>query len=80
MNSSRSCPAPPPPGRRSSWPSASAPPSPGPGATAPALPHHTVSLGLALTRPGDGSLSAAIARADDLLYRAKMQGRKRVAG
>jgi GGDEF domain-containing protein len=80
MDSPRCCPAPPPPGRRPNWPSASAPPSPGPGATAPALPHHTVSLDLVLTLPGDGSLSAAIARADDLLYRAKMQGRNRVAG
>lgn len=48
------------------------------GAT-PALPRHTVSLGYAVTEPGDDSLAAAVARADTRLYRAKTQGRNRVA-
>ena len=50
----------------------------GTGAT-PALPRHTVSLGYAVTEPGEESLAAAVARADIRLYRAKTQGRNQVA-
>lgn len=48
------------------------------------LPHYTISLGLSTIgagadAPGRDALGAALARADHLLYRAKAQGRNRLA-
>jgi diguanylate cyclase (GGDEF)-like protein len=39
----------------------------------------TLSVGVAMLQPGDSTLDAVIARADAALYRAKRQGRNRVA-
>jgi len=44
----------------------------------PGLPPYTVSLGLAMVAPGEDSLTEAIARADQLLYVAKNEGRNRL--
>jgi diguanylate cyclase (GGDEF)-like protein/PAS domain S-box-containing protein len=40
--------------------------------------HYTLSLGLTNLTPQDASLDVAIARADEALYRAKMNGRNRI--
>ncbi len=45
----------------------------------PGIPPCTASLGLAWAQPGDTSLDALLARADEALYRAKANGRNRVA-
>ncbi|WLI05272.1 diguanylate cyclase [Pseudomonas sp. FP597] len=47
-------------------------------ATIDTVGHVTVSLGVALWRPGGDSISAVLERADQLLYRAKQDGRNRV--
>lgn len=43
------------------------------------LPTWTISIGMAPVQPGEGSLSAALKRADASLYRAKSLGRDQVA-
>lgn len=46
----------------------------------PGLPRYTISLGLAVAPPGQAALASALAEADAQLYRAKRQGRNRLAG
>ena len=48
-------------------------------AAAHGLPACTISAGVASVQPGDTALDAVLARADAALYRAKRQGRNRVA-
>ncbi|SEN56479.1 diguanylate cyclase (GGDEF) domain-containing protein [Sphingomonas gellani] len=43
------------------------------------LPERSVSLGIAMVAPGERGLDEPIARADRLLYRAKAEGRNRIA-